>query len=382
MNARLCVVVAVTIVLAGCRYEGPTSLPLPAGTSAGDDPYRVTAIFDDATNLAEKGSCRANDVPIGTIESVTLDSDLNARVVCLVNREARLPANTVATLSETSLLGERFVALAPPPGEEPEGTLAPGAVIEEAGNHADPNVEQVLGALSAVLNGGSLARIQTITRELNTALSGRESDVRAVLGDLATLIGHLNRNRSDITRALDSLDKLTGTLAEQDKAIGAAIDAIPEGLEVLNRQRPRLVRLLERLSHLSDVATPVIEQSRDDTVADLKLLRPILAELDKAGNDLNESLKILTSYPFPSSTLAALRGDYVGLDATVNLSLDTLNTLLGEQLNQQPPAAGADRRRSPAPTPGSAELPEPPAPEVRPPGGPAIDLGDLLTGGR
>lgn len=374
MNRSLTAAIAVTLLLTGCRYEGPTSLPLPGGTSTGDDPHRVTAVFDDATNLARKGSCRANDAPIGTIESVSLDSDLKARVVCLVNRETRLPGNTVATLSETSLLGERFVALGPPAGEEPAGTLPADAVIGHSGNQVDANVEQVLGALSGVLNGGSLARVRTITRELNAALSGRETDVRAVLGDLATLTGTLNERRDDITSALDSLDRLTGTLARQDKTIGAAIDAIPDGLAVLNRQRQKLVKLLTRLSRLSDVATPVIEQSRSDTVANLKLLRPILAELDKAGADLNESLKILTSYPFPSNTLAALRGDYVGLDATVNLSLDTVNKLLESQLKQPPPAEGPGADETPAP--------ELPVPDIGLPDGPTLDLGDLLTGGR
>lgn len=371
--------VTLPLLLVSCRYEGPSSLPLPAGTSAGSDPYRVTVVFDDATNLARKGSCRANDVPVGTIESITLDAELRARVVCLVNRETGLPANAVGTLSETSLLGERFVALGPPLGDEPKGKLRPGSVIEHSGNHINPNVEQVLGALSAVLNGGSLARIQTITRELNEALSGREPEVRAVLGQLATLTGHLNQNRGDITRALDSLDTVTGTLARQKKVLGAAIDAVPDGLEVLNRQRPKLITLLDRLSRLSDVATPVIEQSRRDTVADLELLRPILAELDKAGGDLAEALGILLSYPFPSKALSAMQGDFFGLNATFNLSLDSVNALLAGQLEPQRSPLGGGSGRPAEELPG---LPGLDTPQLRSPDAPALDLGDLLTGGR
>lgn len=372
---KITCVAAGLLVLAGCDYAGPTSLPLPAGTSAGDDPYRVTVVFDDASNLAPKGSCRANDVPVGYIESVKLGADLKARVVCLVDRNAKLPANAVGTLSETSLLGERFVAFGPPPGQQPAGRLAADAVLADAGNRVEPNVEQVLGALSGVLNGGGLARVQTINRELNAALSGREGDVRAVLGDLATLTRHLNQHSGDITGALDSMDKLTRTLARQDKAIGAAIDAIPDGLEVLNRQRPKLVKLLDRLGHLSDVATPVIEQSKRDTVADLKLLRPILRELDNAGSDLNEALHVLTTYPFPTNAMAAMRGDYFGLNATVNLNLDTVNKLLESQLGQPPTTAKPGPTRPGTPTPGL------PLPEIGLPEEPPLDLGELLTGG-
>lgn len=376
-RTRPAAVVVSMALLAGCDYGGPTDLPLPAGGHTGDDPYRVTAIFDDATNLARKGTCRANDVPIGTIESVTLDNGLNARVVCLVNRETRLPGNSVATLSETGLLGERFVAFGPPSGESPRGTLRHGAVLTSH-NGVDPNVEQVLGALSAVLNGGSLARVRTITRELNNALDGRETNVKALLEDLATLTGRLNRQRDDITDALDSLDKLSGKLARQRKVIGAAVDAVPEGLQVLNRQRPRLTELLRELARLSDVATPVITRSKRDAVADLKLLRPILAELDNAGEDLAASLKLLPTYPFGSGALAAMQGDYFGLSTTFNLNLDSFAGLLGEYAPRDPGAQGPGSGKAPN-LPGLPQLEG--VPETGLPAGPALDLGDLMTGG-
>jgi phospholipid/cholesterol/gamma-HCH transport system substrate-binding protein len=369
---RLLVLTLVAALVAGCSHGGPADLPLPAGTAAGDDPYRVTVVFDDATSLAPKGSCRANDVPVGHVESVELGKDLKPRIVCLVNAAVTLPANATAQLSETGLLGERYVALGPPTGEKPRGRLPAGAVLRADGNQVDPNIEQVLGALSTVLNGGSLERVQTIARELNTALDGREGTTRAVLRRFGTLARDLNAHRGDITKALDSLDTLSSKIAKQRKAIGSAVEEIPAGLAVLNRQRPRLTTLLARLSHLSRVATPLIKRSKADVVADLHLLRPILRDLTKSGDDLTEALGLLLSYPFGSNSLAANRGDYFGLDATMNLSLDTINELLGDQA-----AATATQGQTDAAPPGLplSELPDLP---LQPP---ALDLGGLLSGG-
>lgn len=366
---------AVAAALTACGYSGPTDLPLPAGTVAGDDPYPVTIVFADASSLTPKGFCRANDAPVGLIESVTLDEDLNARVVCRVNRSVTLPANAVGRLSETSLLGERYVALEAPAGAKPIGNLRPGAVLAEAGNHVDPTVEQVLGALSTVLNGGSLERVRAISRELTAALSGRGPRIRALLGELGTLVRGLNEHRSDITAALDSLDSLSGTLARQQKVIASAIDSVPDGLAVLERQRPRLVRLLGELNRLSAVATPLIERSKADAVADLELLRPILAALAESGDHIADALQVLPTYPFGSNALAAIKGDYVGVDVTLNLDLDSLNALLGRVLGERSQAAApGSGRREPS------DHPDLQLPGTVPPAS-VLDLGELLTGG-
>lgn len=350
------------LLLAGCGYDGASSLPLP-GAISGPDTYPVTVVFDDATNLVAKETCRANDTVIGSVESVELDDDLKARVVCRIKNSVRLPANAVATLSETSLLGERFVALGPPAGQEPRGELARGAVIPVSASKADPNVEMVFGALSQVLNGGSLGSIETITRELNEALSG--SDVGATLVSVERTIATFNDHRDEIAATLVSLDRLASRLARQRTVLADALDSIPGGLAVLDRQRTQLVATLGKLSELSRTAVPLIAKTRANTRADLEHLAPVLSQLSKAGDELALTLNRIATFPFPSNALSTIKGDFGGMYATFEIDVDFLNRLLGTA----PPAA----------EPGSAR-PSVPAQE---PGDPIDDLpglSDVLSG--
>jgi phospholipid/cholesterol/gamma-HCH transport system substrate-binding protein len=147
---------AAAVVMTGCGYKDVYSLPLPGGVGGGSGSYKVVADFADAGNLVPRESCRANDVPIGTITSISVTPDLRARVVCQIEGSAHLPANTDATIETTSLLGEAYVALGPPAGAAPEGRLAAGAQIPDSGTHADPDVEEILGSLSAILNDGDI----------------------------------------------------------------------------------------------------------------------------------------------------------------------------------------------------------------------------------
>jgi phospholipid/cholesterol/gamma-HCH transport system substrate-binding protein len=336
------------VVASGCGYKDVYSLPLPGGVGGGPGSYKVIADFADAGNLVPDESCRANDVPIGTITSITVTPDLRAQVVCKIEGSAHLPANTDATIETTSLLGEAYVALGPPSGEAPQGRIAAGATIPDSGTHDDPDVEEILGSLSAILNDGDIGDLQTITTELNNALSGHESDVRALLTELNAFTGRLNRHRGDITAALDGLNRLGATLAAQRRTLGAALDAIPGGLKVLNDQRPELIDALHRLASLSQIGTRVIHASQANTVADLKALSPTLAGLGKDGKEIAAALELVPDFPFPRNSLASVKGDYSGFYATVNLSLDTINTLLKQEGVSV--AATKQTRHAPKPT--------------------------------
>ena len=324
---------AALLMVSGCGFRGAYSLSLPGGADTGDDPYTVQVEFLDALDLVQQSGVRVADVPVGRVEKIELGEDWTARVTITVNGDVDLPANAVAAIQQTSLLGEKFVELAAPGNEEPEGSLREEPEIPLERTNRNVEVEELLGAMSLVLNGGGLAQLQTINRELGEALEGRESAIKATLQNLDTFIGGLDQQKEEINRALESADALAATLSARTATIENALDTIGPGLDVLTEQRGLLVSMLEGLARLGDVGTRVIEQSAENTVADLQLLQPILTQLAAAGPDLAGSLPLLVTYPFPDSSLTALNyrkaqtGGYAlftNMTATVNFDLTEL----------------------------------------------------------
>jgi virulence factor Mce-like protein len=233
--ATLAVLGVVTI--SGCGFTGAYSLPLPGG-AAHRPTYDVTAVFADVQDLTPQAAVRVNDVAVGDVTAITVGSDLKAHVVMKIDASVHLPANAVATLDQTSQLGEKFVALAAPgDGVPSRGRLVNGAVLQDGSTATLPDVEQVFGLLSNVLNGGDLGDLQTITVELTKALSGREGAVRDVLSQLDTFVSALNGQKHQIVRALNQLDRLTGTLRQSDTTIATALDELGPGLKVLADER-------------------------------------------------------------------------------------------------------------------------------------------------
>ncbi|MCA1657114.1 MAG: MCE family protein, partial [Actinobacteria bacterium] len=305
------------------------------GADIGDHPYSVTIQFADVLDLVPQSGVRVRDVPVGRVTDISLGKDWTAQVTVQVNGDVQLPANATASIQQSSLLGEKYVELATPTSETPQGRLTNKALITLDRTSRNVEVEELLGALSLVLNGGGLAQLDTINRELGVALQGRESGVRNTLDQLQTFIGGLDSQKEQINRALDSVNALAATLAGRTATIDDALDSIPPGLDVFNQQRDLLVSMLQSLARLGDVGTRIINESGADTVHDLELLQPILTQLSAAGPDLANSLDLLLTYPFPASSLTALNyrkdantGGY-GLftNMTATLALDLRSTL-------------------------------------------------------
>ncbi|SCX46852.1 phospholipid/cholesterol/gamma-HCH transport system substrate-binding protein [Klenkia marina] len=331
---RAAALVSAALLLSGCGFRGAYSIDLPGGADVGDDPYSVQIQFADVLDLVPQSGVRVADVPVGKVTDVQLGDDWTAVVTVEVNRDVELPANAVAMIQQSSLLGEKYVELAAPGSEEPTGELGDGSLITLDRTNRNVEVEEVLGALSLVLNGGGLTQLQTITSELGQALEGRTDAVRNTLDQLDTFIGGLDVQREEINRALDSVNALAATLSAGTGTITTALDTIGPGLAVLEDQRGLLVSMLQSLGQLGDVGTRVINETGADTVANLQDLQPILSQLAAAGPNLAGSLDLLLTYPFPASSLTALqyRADqrtggyalFTNMTADLNLDLRQL----------------------------------------------------------
>jgi phospholipid/cholesterol/gamma-HCH transport system substrate-binding protein len=331
---RAAALLAGVLLLTGCGFRGAYSVSLPGGADTGEDPYSIEVEFLDVMDLVPQSGVRVADVPVGRVSSIELDQEgWTAVVTVTVNRDVELPANAVAAIQQSSLLGEKYVELAPPGDEEPRGRLDDDSRITLDRTNRNVEVEELLGALSLVLNGGGLAQLQTINRELGDALEGRTAEIKNTLGQLDTFIGGLDAQKEEINRALDRANELSATLADRTATIEQALDTIGPGLDVINEQRDLLVSMLEGLARLGDVGTRIINESAADTVEDLKLLQPILTQLAAAGPDLARSLELLLTYPFPDSSLTALNyreaqsggvALFTNMTATVDLDLTHL----------------------------------------------------------
>ena len=330
--------VLASLTLSACEFD-IYSLPLPGGPDTGDDPITITAQFADVLDLVPKSTVKVNDVTVGKVTDVDLEG-YTATVTMELQGDVDLPDDAVARLRQTSLLGEKFVELDVPPTGGSEERLGNGDVIEIESTGRNPEVEEVLGALSLVLNGGGVAQLKTISSELNSALEGREDSARSVLQQVDTLVGTLDDNKDDIVDAIQRLNQLAIAVRQQQGTIDDALDELPSALRSLDSQREDLVQMLQALNELGDVGVRVIQQSKDTTIETIRQLQPVLTELANSGDAFVKSFNVALTYPFvdevvgrdPQVARNLHMGDYtnlsIQLEVDLSLGLDGVPTSL------------------------------------------------------
>ncbi|OBA47547.1 mammalian cell entry protein [Nocardia sp. 852002-51101_SCH5132738] len=324
-------VVGVTAVLVGsCSSDGIYSVPLPGGADVGDHPMHIDVRFDDVLDLVPQSAVKVEGVPVGRVESIDVAPDgWTASVHTVVNSSVKLPANAHAEVRQSNLLGEKFVELSAPKDEASPDRLKDGAVIPVDRTRHAVEIEQVLGALSLLLNGGGVAQLQPIVVELNKALAGRENRVRSLLDQADTLIDGLNQQVADIQHALDSLGTLSSRVGQQSDQIGKILDELPAGIKILDEQRPQLIGLLKQLDRVGQAGVDVLDRSKDNLIRDLQSLRPTLQELGRSAPDLVTAFPLIPTYPFPDEAIKSTFGGSVNTWLSVDTQIGVLMSNLG-----------------------------------------------------
>jgi len=416
LRRTVATVACVALSASGCSFGGLNSLPLPGAVGRGPGASTYHIELANVATLEPNSPVLVGDVAVGSVNAMRV-RDWHADVEISVRPDVEIPANAVATVGQTSLLGSMHLALNPPLGQSPSGRLAPGATLGLNQTSTYPSTEQTLSALSVVINGGGVGQIGDIVNELNQALNGREPQIRDLLTRLNDFVGVLATQRDAINATVVSLNRVAGTFAGQRDVLTRALDRIPPALDVLVAERPNLTTALDKLGKFSTVAAEVVHDTQADLIHNLRNLEPTLRSLADVGPQLDQALAYFAaSFPYGQATIdRAIRGDYLNqfiiFDFTVPRLKKTL--LLGTRWGQEgaklvpapgdpwyatytydplnapfspPPAAVAAVVDPADPQAGPdgaqpAAVP-PPAAAVPPPPGPDLQLAPMDGGGR
>jgi len=365
----------VAITSSGCAFQGVNSLPLPGAVGRGADALIYQVEIANVATLEPNSPVMIDDVVVGSVRSLTV-RDWHAVVEVSVKPDVTVPGNAVASVGQTSLLGSMHVALNPPIGEAPEGKLPPGATVALSNSSTYPSTEQTLASLAAVVNGGGLGQIGDVIHNFSTAISGRETEIRDLITRLDTFVGVLDAQRGNIVASIESLNRLSSTFAGQRDVITRALDKIPPAMDVLIKERPRLVTALQKLGTFGNTASRLANESQADLVRNLKNLEPAIKALADVGKQLPNVLEYAVHFPFTQSFIdRAIRGDYYNLFATIDLTVPRLKrtaflgTRWGEPGLELVPAPGDPPYLNYTYDPLKTGI-EPPPPEIINPGEP------------
>jgi len=319
------------MTLTGCSFQGLNSLPLPGAVGRGPDAVTYHVQVPNVATLESNSPVMLDDVVVGSVGKMTVQG-WHADVEISVKPDVAVPANAVATVGQTSLLGSMHLALDPPIGEKPSGRLQPGATLGLNQSSTYPTTEQTLSSLSAVVNAGGLGQIGDVIHNFSIALDGRGPELRELLTRLNNTVGVLDQQRDNIVASIQQLNRVAGKFAGQRDVIDRALKEIPPALDVLNKERPRFTTALEKLGQFSDTTAALVNDSGQNLVKNLSDLEPALQALANIGPEITQALNFALAFPYgPAFADRITKGDYINLYAVFDITYPRLkrSTFLG-----------------------------------------------------
>ncbi|OBB70268.1 virulence factor Mce family protein [Mycobacterium sp. 852014-50255_SCH5639931] len=321
---RLALLVAAVALTSCANWRGIANLPMPGGPGTGPGSYTVYVQIPDALAMNNNSRVQVADVFVGTVRAIELKNWV-ATLTLRMDKNIKLPRNATAKIGQTTLLGSQHLELAAPPNPSPE-LLKDGDTIPLKNSSDYPTIEQTLASLALVVRGGGIPNLEVLANEVYNVVNGRAEQIRAFLGKLDTFTARLNEQRDDITRAIDSTNRLLAYVGPRSDVLDRALTEFPPVIKYFADKQNLLINSVEATGALSQVSDQYLSASVSNLHQDLLSLQCPLRELGRASPYLIRAIKLLVARPFDLDAVQkAIRGDYYNLSVTLDLTMSAVD---------------------------------------------------------
>jgi phospholipid/cholesterol/gamma-HCH transport system substrate-binding protein len=323
--SRALALVMVALVLSSCgSWKGIANVPLPGGPGTGSNKTTIYVQMPDTLALNVNSRVRVADVFVGRVRAIALKNWVATLTVDL-QPDVKLPQNTLAKIGQTSLLGSQHVQLDAPPDPSPQ-LLKNGDTIPLKNSSAFPTTERVLASIATILRGGGISNLETIQTEINNVLTGRADQIREFLNRLDTFTDELNKQRDDITHAIDSTNRLLSIVGQRTDTLDRVLTEFPPLIKHFADTRDLFADAVTALGRISVAADNALAPSSANLHTNLQNLQRPLKQLGRASPYVIGALKLMLTAPFSIENVPkVVRGDYLNVSLMVDLTLSAID---------------------------------------------------------
>ena len=323
--SRALALVMVALVLSSCgSWKGIANVPLPGGPGTGSNKMTIYVQMPDTLALNVNSRVRVADVFVGRVRTIELKNWI-ATLTLDLQPDIKLPRNSLAKIGQTSLLGSQHVQLDAPPDPSPQ-QLRNGDTIPLKNSSAFPTTERVLASIATILHGGGIQNLESIQTELNNLLTGRADQIREFLNRLDTFTDELNKQRDDITHAIDSTNRLLAIVAQRNDTLDRVLTEFPPLIKHFADTKDLFADAVVALGRIGVAADNALAPSSANLHTNLQSLQRPLKQLGRASPYLVGALKLMLTAPFSIENVPkVVRGDYLNVSLMVDLTLSGID---------------------------------------------------------
>ncbi|MGW0175086.1 MCE family protein [Rhodococcus sp. NPDC003322] len=241
----------------------------------------VTVVAERAGLVMDPGArVKMAGVTVGTVESISPDSDATARLSLLLDPDAlaAIPANVAVEITSNTAFGAKFVSMSAP-AEPSDARLAAGATIDAS--HVTVEMNTVFENLTEVLRTVQPEKLDATLGAISTALQGRGDRLGNALSQADSSLVEFSGAYPELDRTLTSLPPVTDTYAAVSPDLMRSLESLTTSGDTIVDQQKNLSLLLLNVTGLANTGGEVLAQNTDAATAVMSLMRPTTAVLEE-----------------------------------------------------------------------------------------------------
>ena len=256
---------------------------------SGAQGIEVTASFDDVGDLVPDAPVTMADINVGHVTDIRL-VDNRALVTLSLDPEARVPANAIARVRRTSVLGERIVDLVVAEDEQPsEELLADGDEITTTVVRSD--LEDLVNEGSDLLGALSASELAIMIDEGGKGFGDRGEELRNLLANFHDIIGAYAKKGEEIQSLISAAGNFNATIAAEADEHARSVASTQRSIEMLDNQAQRLERAIVSLNRLARGGDAIFDDHLDEMQDFFRQTRTILTVLREEQDSLRGLLR-------------------------------------------------------------------------------------------
>jgi phospholipid/cholesterol/gamma-HCH transport system substrate-binding protein len=266
---------------------GAGLLALPACSQVGNGAFPVIAEFDRAPGLYPGGAVRLLGIDIGHITDVVNDGDV-VRVEMDLEEGTEVPADAHAVIIPLTLLGERYVQLAPV--YEGGDRLEPGDTIPMERTRLPAEVDDLLRGLDEYLGSIDPQNAGELVTNLAEIVDGQGAELNELIQNAHATIDLLSDKGDELGHIVDALAGLTGTLAMRTESIEELITSYAEVSGVLADNAEDVDAFVVQLDRAAVAMAGLLEDNQDLIDQDVDVITTVTRTLQRNIDSLERTL--------------------------------------------------------------------------------------------
>jgi phospholipid/cholesterol/gamma-HCH transport system substrate-binding protein len=257
-----------------------------ANTRLFADTYELEAQFANAQGVIKGDAVKIAGVDVGRVTGTEIE-DGKAIVRFNLDKEREIPADSSVGIRWRNVVGQRFLYLYPGTSNE---MLSNGDRIPVEQTESVADIAEFLNRAGPILKAIDPRQANAFLDAMNTALSGNEQNVRALIDSGASLAKELGAKDTEIANLIDSSDEVMNVFAQQSDDIGSFIDDLDSVSAVLERRTNEINSLVTNFADVQEELNALLAENRGNIDATIEGLDSVASTLNANRRNLSRTM--------------------------------------------------------------------------------------------